>query len=128
MPIVTKELVDAAGVSFTIQLFDDGTGNLVSVNRTNGTSATITSVTVGTTSADMLSTLLGANVKTDRTDVEFQIVSGGPVYVGPSGVTAGNGRKLSTTVGDGSWAIPLDASSEVYLIADASATVIVTQV
>ena len=127
MPIVTKTLADVTGTQFTIQLYDDGSGNLISVNRSSGTDAVVLAVTVGVT-ADALSTLLGASVKADRTDVEFQVISGGPVYIGPSGVASGTGRKISTTVGDGSWAIPLDSTSEVYLIADASATVIVTQV
>lgn len=105
-------------------------GELKVSAKVTGSNAVVTAVSVAT-SAQALSALLTAasgSVKSGRVAVELQNLGAGVVYVGPSGVTTSTGRKLDSAVGDGAWSIPLDADSDVYLIGDAAATVIVTQV
>lgn len=87
-----------------------------------GSSVLIEAVNV-TTSAQALSTLLGS-VKPGRSAIELQNVGAGTVYVGPATVSASTGRKIAV---DGDWSIPLSDASDVYLLGDAAATVIVTQ-
>lgn len=95
-----------------------------------GAQPTITSLAITTTAQSLNGLLVAANgaVKSGRTAVELQNLGSGIAYVGPTGVTAGAGRKIDSSVGDGTWQIPLGAIDDVYIIGDIGLTLIVTEI
>ena len=132
MAEVTKQVRDAAGNLFTMRFWDDGSGDLAGIDYViaTGSSATITKIDVTTSAASLSSLLTAASsaTKSGRIAIELQNRGAGKVYIGAAGVTTSTGRELDATIGDGTWSIPLDDASEIYLIGNAAATVIVTQV
>ena len=134
MPEVLKTITAADGTTFSMRFWNDGSGDLAPIQHvadivstvSAGTSVTVSSLSV-TASAQSLNTLLGTP-KAGRTAVELQNLGTGKVYVGGSGVTVGNGRLLDSAVGDGSWSVPLAQGQDVYLIGDAAATVIASEI
>lgn len=95
-----------------------------------GSQPVITSLSITITAQSLNTLLTAANgaVKAGRTAVELQNLGTGIAYVGPTGVTAGAGRKIDSSIGDGTWSIPLGETDDVYIIGDANLTLICTEI